>query len=241
MAVVVCIGGFVAVLVAERRPGPLTQEKVVVLTREDDGGPLADQLEKAGVIENSALFSVMTLLDGQRRALKRGEYRFQAGASMIDVEEMLARHRVVKHKLTIPEGLTSEQIVDRLRADDVLAGDIHEIPREGALYPETYNFQRGDIRDELLPKMARRNEESGGRSLGQRAPDLPIRSPYEMVTLASIVEKETGKADERPRVAGVFINRLRKHMRLQSDPTIVYGLVFGKGTLGHPITKADIA
>jgi len=240
VAVVVCIGGFVAVLVAERRPGPLMQEKVVVLTREDDGGPLVDQLEKAGVIENSALFSIMTLLDGQRRALKRGEYKFPAGASMIDVEEMLARHRVVKHKLTIPEGLTSEQIVDRLRADDRLSGDINETPREGSLYPDTYIYERGDSRSALLAHMAAEMKKVVGAVWAQHAAGLPIRSSGEMVTLASIVEKETGKADERPRVAGVFINRLQKHMKLQSDPTIVYGLVFGKGTLGHSITKAEL-
>lgn len=240
VAALVCIGGFVAVLVAERRPGPLTQEKVVVLTREDDDGPLVDQLEKAGVIENSALFSIMTLLDGQRRALKRGEYKFPAGASMIDVEEMLARHRVVKHKLTIPEGLTSEQIVDRLRADDLLSGDINETPREGSLYPDTYIYERGESRNALLAHMGAEMKKVADAVWAKHAPDLPIRSSGEMVTLASIVEKETGKADERPRVAGVFINRLQKHMKLQSDPTIVYGLVFGKGTLGHSITRAEL-
>ena len=132
-------------LVSERRPGPLTQEKVVVLTREDDAGPLVDQLEKAGVIESSALFSLMTLLDGQRHALKRGEYEFPAGVSMVDVEEMLARHRVVKHKLTIPEGLTTDQIVQRLRDDDLLVGEIKETPREGSLYPDTYVYERGEF------------------------------------------------------------------------------------------------
>jgi UPF0755 protein len=240
VAVVVCIGGFVAVLVAERRPGPLTQEKVVLLTREDDDGPLADQLEKAGVIENAALFSVMTLLDGQRRALKRGEYKFPAEVSMMDVEEMLARHRVVKHKLTIPEGLTSEQIVDRLRADDMLSGDINETPREGSLYPDTYIYERGESRNAIIAHMAVEMKKVADAVWAKHAPDLPIRSSGEMVTLASIVEKETGKAGERPQVAGVFINRLQKHMKLQSDPTIVYGLVFGKGTLGHSITKAEL-
>jgi UPF0755 protein len=240
VGIIVGVGGFVAVLVAERRPGPLTQDKVVVLTREDDDGPLADQLEKAGVIENSALFSIMTLLDGQRHALKRGEYKFPAGVSMIDVEEMLARHRVVKHKLTIPEGLTSDQIVQRLRDDDLLIGEIKETPREGSLYPDTYVYERGESRNALIAHMASEMTKTVNAVWQKRASDLPIKSPGELVTLASIVEKETGKADERPRVAGVFINRLQKHMKLQSDPTIVYGLVFGKGTLGHSITKAEL-
>ncbi len=240
VAVLVVIGGFVAVLLAERRPGPLGQEKVVVLTREDDDGPLADQLEKAGVIENSALFSIMTLLDGQRGKLKRGEYKFPAGVSMLEVEDMLARHKVVKHKLTIPEGLTTDQIVERLRDNDLLVGEIKETPREGALYPDTYVFERGESRNAILAHMVAEMTKTVTAVWQKRAPDLPIKSPGELVTLASIVEKETGKADERPRVAGVFINRLQKHMKLQSDPTIVYGLAFGKGTLGHSITKAEL-
>jgi UPF0755 protein len=238
---VVAMAGFIAVLLAERRPGPLAENKVVVLTREDDDGPIADQLEKAGVIQSSTLFSVTALFDGQRSALKRGEYDFKAGISMREVEEMLARHKVMHHKLPIPEGLTSEQIVNRVRADDLLSGDIKETPREGSLLPDTYVFERGDSRNALLAHMAAAQTRVVNEIWQKRSPDLPIKSPGELVTLASIVEKETGKADERPRVAGVFINRLQKHMKLQSDPTIVYGIAFGKGTLGRPISKADIA
>ena len=183
---------------------------------------------------------MLTLLDGKRGALKRGEYLFKAGISMNDIESLLASHRVVQHKLTIPEGLTSDQIVQRLRDDDVLVGDIKEIPREGSLMPDTYYFERGDTRQSLLTRMAKAQAKFVDEIWKKRAPDLPVKSPGEMVTLASIVEKETGKADERPRVAGVFVNRLQKHMRLEFDPTIVYGLVFGKGTLGHPITRAEL-
>jgi UPF0755 protein len=234
------IGGLVFVSMEESRPGPLTQEKVVVLTREDDGGPLANQLEKAGVIENSLLFSFMTLVDGQRGALKRGEYKFPAGVSMREVEDMLAHHRVLKHKLTIPEGLTSEQIVERLKADDLLAGEIKETPREGSLFPDTYVYERGESRNAILSHMSAAMTKVVNAVWAERAQGLPIKSPGELLTLASIVEKETGKADERPKVAAVFVNRLQKHMKLQSDPTIVYGLVFGKGTLGHSITKAEL-
>ena len=240
VGVFVGLGGFVALLLAERRGGPLEQEKVVVLTREDDDGPIADQLEKSGVVENGMMFSIMALLDGQRSALKRGEYKFPAHASMRDVEEMLAHHRVVKHKLPIPEGLTSEQIVQRLRDSDLMTGDIKDLPREGSLYPDTYVFERGDSRNALLAHMAAEQTRMVALIWARRAPDLPIKSPGELVTLASVVEKETGKSDERPRVASVFVNRLQKHMKLQSDPTIVYGLVFGKGTLGHSITKAEL-
>ena len=156
---------------------------------------------------------------------------------MIDT---IVQGRAILHALTIPEGLTSQQIVERLRGDDVLAGDIKDVPREGSLLPETYKFQRGDSRDKLLQKMARAQIQSLDEIWKRRSPDLPLASPYDLVTLASLVEKETGKADERPRVAGVFINRLRKHMRLQSDPTIVYGLVGGQGPLGRPLSHADV-
>jgi UPF0755 protein len=240
VAAVVGIGGLVFMSMEETRPGPLGEEKVVVLTREDDGGPIVDQLEKAGVIENSLLFSIMTLVDGQRGALKRGEYKFPAGVSMREVEDMLAHHRVLKHKLTIPEGLTSEQIIERLRADDLLVGEIKETPREGSLFPDTYVYERGESRNAILSHMAAAMTKVINAVWAERAQGLPIKSPGELLTLASIVEKETGKADERARVAAVFINRLQKHMKLQSDPTIVYGLVFGKGTLGHSITKAEL-
>ncbi|HKN30895.1 MAG TPA: endolytic transglycosylase MltG [Roseiarcus sp.] len=234
------IGAVAWLMMESRKPGPLTADKIVNIVREDDGGSIAEQLERAGVIDSATWFSLLTLLDGNRSGLKRGEYEFKAGVSMNDIETLLAAHHVVQHKLTVPEGLTSEQIVQRLRDDDVLVGDIKETPREGSLMPDTYYFERGFTRQSLLTRMAKAQTKIVDEIWKGRAPDLPIKSPGEMVTLASIVEKETGKADERPRVAGVFVNRLQKHMRLESDPTIVYGLVFGKGTLGHSITKAEV-
>jgi UPF0755 protein len=237
---VIGLVGFAAALVEIRKAGPLEQDKVVVLEREDDGGPISDQLERAGVIDSASLFAALTLLDGSHGALKRGEYAFKAGISMREIEQELSAHKVVRHKFTVPEGLTSDQIVQRLRDDDALVGEVKEPPREGSLYPDTYFFERGDTRQGVLARMAKAQTKEVDEIWKNRAPDLPIKSPGELVTLASIVEKETGKADERPRVAGVFVNRLQKHMKLQSDPTIVYGLVFGKGTLGHSITKAEL-
>jgi UPF0755 protein len=231
---------FAWAMIEARKPGPLTADKIVVIAREDDGGPIADQLEREGVIDSALWFSAMSLLDGSRSALKRGEYAFKAGASLRQVEAELVSGKVVLHSLTIPEGLTSDQVVQRLRDNDVLVGDIKEPPREGSILPETYKFARGETRQALLAVMAKAQTKMVDDIWAKRATDLPIKSPGELVTLASIVEKETGKADERPRVAGVFVNRLRRHMKLESDPTIVYGLVFGKGTLGHSISKAEL-
>ncbi len=237
---VIGIVAFGAALVEIRKAGPLMADKTVILAREDDGGPIAEQLERAGVIDSATWFTALTLFDGSRSSLKRGEYAFKAGVSLKQVEELLASGKVVLHSLTIPEGLTSEQILQRMKDNDVLVGDVKETPREGSLLPETYKFARGETRQALLAVMAKAQAKAVDEIWKKHAADLPIRSPGELVTLASIVEKETGKADERPRVAGVFVNRLSKHMKLQSDPTIVYGLAFGKGTLGHSITKAEL-
>jgi UPF0755 protein len=234
------VGALAWLMKEARSPGPLAEDKVVMIEREDDAAGIADQLERAGVINSAFWFNILTVLDGNRGALKRGEYAFKAGMSMNDIENDLIAHRVVRYKLTIPEGLTSEQIVDRLREDPVLTGEIREPPHEGSLMPDTYYFERGDTRLSMLSRMAKAQTKTIDEVWKARAPDLPIKSPWELVTLASIVEKETGKNEERPRVAGVFINRLEKHMRLGSDPTIVYGLVMGKGTLGRSITRADL-
>jgi len=234
------IGAIAWLMMEGRHPGPLTADKIVNIVREDDGGSIADQLERAGVIDSATWFTLLTMLDGEHSLLKRGEYEFKAGVSMNEIEALLASHKVVRHKITIPEGLTSDQIVQRLRDDDVLLGDVKETPREGSLMPDTYYFERGDTRQSILARMSKAQTRIVEEIWRARSPDLPIKSPGEMVTLASIVEKETGKTDERPRVASVFVNRLQKHMRLESDPTIVYGLAFGKGTLGRPISRADL-
>jgi UPF0755 protein len=239
---VIGIFAFADALREARKPGPLAADKVVIISREDEaeGAGIADQLERAGVIDSTFWFNLVVLADGARGKLKRGEYLFKEHASLREVEETLVSGKPVQHKMTVPEGLTSQQVIQRLRADDALVGDIRETPREGSILPDTYFFQRGETREALLSRMEKAQSKVVDEIWQGRAANLPIKSPGELVTLASIVEKETGKADERPRVAGVFVNRLGKRMKLQSDPTIVYGLVGGKGTLDHPITKAEL-
>ena len=147
---------------------------------------------------------------------------------------------MVQHSVTIPEGLTSEQIVARLSDNDIFAGSVREVPREGTLLPETYKFPRGTTRDQVIQRMQQAQKRALAEIWERRSPDVPLKSPDQLVTLASIVEKETGKPDERSRVAAVFVNRLRQKIKLQSDPTIIYGLVGGKGTLGRPIKRSEI-
>jgi len=175
-----------------------------------------------------------------RSDLKPGEYNFQKNASLREVIATIVEGKVVQHSVTVPEGLTSEQIVARLSENDIFSGAVREIPREGTLLPETYKFPRGTTREQVIQRMQQAQKRLIAEIWEHRSADIPIKTPEQLVTLASIVEKETGKPDERSRVAAVFTNRLRQRIKLQSDPTIIYGLVGGKGTLGRPIKRSEI-
>jgi UPF0755 protein len=220
--------------------GPLTAEKTVNIPR---GGvrDIAEMLAREGVISDPWVFMGGALaLKARGEDLKYGEYQFGKRASMRDVAETIIEGKVVQHQLTLAEGLTSEQIVARLLENDVLSGNIREIPREGTLLPESYRFTRGMTREQMIQRMQQSQARIVKEVWERRMPDLPIRTPEQLVTLASIIEKETGKPEERTRVAAVFMNRLKQNMRLQSDPTIIYGLVGGKGSLGRPIMRSEI-
>jgi UPF0755 protein len=222
-------------------PGPLTEPASVVVARGADLDTIAAQLERQNVIESELVFTTAVRLYDAENRLKAGEYLFRPGVSMEQVLEDLITGRSVLHAITLPEGLTSEQIAARLNADPVLTGSIAAIPPEGSLMPDTYKFTRGATRQQIVDQMARAQEKAVQEIWARRSPDLPIETAEEFVTLASIVEKETGKADERPRVAAVFINRLREGMRLQSDPTIIYGLFGGAGKPSdRPILQSDL-
>jgi peptidoglycan lytic transglycosylase G len=243
LALVVALGAVLGVIFVDRRvnePGPLADDKVVVIPRNSGVGEIAELLKREGVITQTALFEVYAYLNRQKGQLKAGEFLFKAHTSIDDAIDTLIQGKAILHALTIPEGLTSEQIMVRLRENDTLAGEVAETPREGTLLPDTYKFERGTTRQQLVNSMQRAQREVLNQTWARRAPDLAIKTPQELVILASIVEKETGRADERTRVAGVFMNRLAKRMKLQSDPTIVYGLVGGQGTLGRGILRSEI-
>lgn len=232
--------GFIAVMHKLKEPGPLAADKVVYIPPRSDVPEMLAQLEREGVIDSPGLMNFAVLVEGARGKLKQGEYLFKKKISLREVIDELVAGRQLMHSLTIPEGLTSEQIMQRLRESDLLVGEVIETPKEGALLPETYKFPRGFPRARLVAKMQEDQRKLVEHIWAKRAKDIPLRTPFELVTLASIVEKETGKPEERPRVAAVFMNRLRKHMRLQSDPTIVYGLVGGKASLGRGILRSEI-
>lgn len=219
-------------------PGPLPTDKVVLVK-----GGLSDvieQLVQDGVIDKPLVMMAALYANGVSNRIKAGEYMFRQQASLEDVINTLVEGKSILQSLTVKEGLTSQQVVELLRESDLLTGEITAVPAEGTILPETYKFSRGMSRQQLLDRMVQDQARVVRDLWARRIAGLPIQSPAEMIILASIVEKETGRADERSRVARVFMNRLEKRMRLQSDPTIVYGLVGGKGSLGRPLTKQDI-
>lgn len=237
--------GLIAVQHKLREPGPLAVEKVVYIPPRAEGSEsfaqqTISQLEREGVIDSPVLMEATLFIERGYGKLQSGEYLFKQRASLRDVIDILVNGRQLLHSITIPEGLTSEQIVQRLRESDFLSGDVTDFPKEGSLLPETYKTQRNFSRTKLIAKMQADQRKLLDQIWAKRAKDLPLKTPYELVTLASIVEKETGKAEERPHVASVFLNRLRKGMRLQSDPTIVYGIVGGKGSLGRGILRSEV-
>jgi len=221
-------------------PGPLDRERNVVIPSKKGLNEIANLLRQEGVIDQTIPFIAGAILLGYKEDLKAGEYMFERQASMLDVMKTIVEGRSIQYSVTIPEGLTSDQIIQRLKNSQFLTGDLGSVPPEGTLLPETYKVTRGTTREQIIQRMSASQKRLLNEIWERRSPDLPLNSPAELVTLASIVEKETGKTDERSRVAGVFINRLNKKMRLQSDPTIVYGLMGGKGPLGRPLLRTEL-
>jgi UPF0755 protein len=234
-------GGYIYGRQKIEAPGPLPDDKIVNIPARAGMTDIAEILQREGVIDNNRWAFIGSVFALKARSeLKPGEYSFQKNASLRDVIGTIVEGKVVQHAVTIPEGLTSEQIVARLTDNDIFAGTVREIPREGTLLPETYKFPRGTTREQVTQRMQQTQKRVLAEIWERRNADIPVKTPEQLITLASIVEKETGKPDERSRVAAVFVNRLRQKIKLQSDPTIIYGLVGGKGTLGRPIKRSEI-
>lgn len=219
---------------------------IFVVERGSGLSTTAARLEEAGLIENRFIFMIganVIMREGVR--LQAGEFSIPARASMATILRELVEGRPVQYAVTIPEGFTSWQVVDRLNGEDLLTGEILALPPEGSVLPQTYNYDRGSRRDDVLARMQQDMKALLAQAWAECAPDVcgpdqPIRTPEQLVTLASIVEKETGIPAERPQVAAVFLNRLRKGMRLQSDPTIIYGITKGTEALGRDLRKSEI-
>jgi len=248
MTVIVCLtiaaaGAVYYAMSAYEDNGPLTANTNFIVRNGAGIQEIASSLERNNIVSDGRVFRFMSeayLEDND--TLKAGEYEIKAGSSMQEIMQLLKSGKSILYSVSLPEGLTVKQMFARLGADPVLEGDLPaQVPAEGTLRPDTYKFSRGTKRAEIVAQMAAAQKQLVDQIWEKRDPDLPIASRDEFVTLASIVEKETGIADERSRVASVFINRLEKGMRLQSDPTIIYGIFGGDGKpADRPILKSDL-
>lgn len=245
--VVLTIAGAVALvffaLQQYQSVGPLEADTNFIVRPGTGVADIAANLERSNIVTDARIFRYVTMSYLQKGdTLKAGEYEIKAKSSMKDIMELLESGKSILYSVTIPEGLTSKQIFQRLAAEEMLDGDLPAVlPPEGSLRPDTYKFTRGRKRQEIVDQMAAAQTKLVDSIWEKRETDLPISTKEEFVTLASIVEKETGKADERSRVAGVFYNRLKAGMRLQSDPTVIYGLFGGDGKPeDRPIYESDL-
>ncbi|HLZ76394.1 endolytic transglycosylase MltG [Phenylobacterium sp.] len=224
-----------------RGPGPAARAggaTDVILPHGAGVGQIASALKAAGVIGSRDVFYLAAKMGGSGRHLKAGEYEFPSHAPMAQVLNAIAEGKVVKRFVVAPEGWTSDMVADAVRAQPVLTGVI-ETPPEGSILPDGYQIERGEDRGEVIAKMMAARDALLAQLWAGRAPDLPLKTPEEAVTLASIVEKETGIPAERPRIAALFENRLRQGIKLESDPTIIYGITKGR-PLGHGITMKEL-
>ncbi|GJL98104.1 MAG: aminodeoxychorismate lyase [Hyphobacterium sp.] len=219
--------------------GPAQSETIITLPRGASLIAISSQLEREGVVENGDLFRAWVTIDGGDRDLRAGEYAIPARASILDIYDQLRDGQTLSYPVTVPEGRTSAMIVRILDVSDALTGIIEDTPAEGSLLPETYFVQRGTTRQEVLDRMRADQQALIDQLWPGRADNLPFDTPEEAIILASVVEKETGVASERPLVASVFVNRLRRGMRLESDPTIIYGISGGE-PLGRGIRRSEL-
>ena len=222
-------------------PGPLAAETTVLIPRGAGLAAIASRLVDAGAIGDDLVFRGVATALGRDRGLRAGEYRLPAAISPGALLDLLESGKTVQHKLTVAEGLTVPAVLRLVAADPVLAGELPpEPPPEGTLLPETYLFERGDTRVALIERMRAEMARELDRLWQSRAPDLPIETPQEALILASIIEKETAVPAEYPLVASVFVNRLRKGMLLQTDPSVIYALTKGERDLGRALTRRDL-
>jgi UPF0755 protein len=224
-----------------RAPGPLVETRTVVIPKGASLGGIAAQLADEGILNDPFLFRLGVRLNGAGRKLRAGEYTFAPRVSAAKVMRLLAAGETVLRAFTVIEGTTTAEVVTRLIQANDLEGDLGPAPKEGDLLPDTYFYAYGDCPCELIERMRRAMRETLDELWASRADGLPLETPYEALILASIVEKESALEEERPRIAAVFQNRLRRGMRLESDPTVAYGIVREDGGLVGPLRSSDLA
>jgi UPF0755 protein len=223
-------------------PGPLAAARTLVIPAHTGVSGIADLLAAQGIVRNALTFEAMARLSGRGGALKPGEYEFPSGAAARDALDIIAGGHTVKHRLTIPEGLTSADVVALVRNAAVLEGDTGTPPPEGSLLPDTYTYSHGDSREALIGRMHHAMAHLLAELWNKRRPEPALSDPQQAVILASIVDKETARSEERAHIAGVYLNRLRLGMRLQADPTVLFALgADGRIPVDRPLTHGDLS
>lgn len=222
-------------------PLPITEPVVVEMPKGGNITALAKNLQKEGVVKYPLWVRFISRLHGYDRRLKAGEYQLVAGMSLMDVLDKVSSGKVVLHRLTLPEGLTTAQMLKLIANDDMLSGEITEPVKEGEMLPETYTFHKNASRNDVIRQAKSALQKALEKAWNGRAENLPLNSPDELLTLASIIEKETSVTSERGKIASVFINRLNKGMLLQTDPTVIYAITEGKSDLGRSLKRSDLA
>ena len=241
LAVAVAFGGiFVWGYAQYVRPGPLERPVTAIVPPGTSVDGIARVLADAGILADPKIFRFGVRLSGDHAGLRAGEYGFPAGVSQREVAAILRSGKTVVRRLTVAEGLSVAQVAGLVQSTDGLMGDLGPLPAEGELLPETYHFSHGERRSAMIGRMRDAMDRTLAKLWAERAPDLPLRTQRDALILASIVEKETGVPEERAKIARVFLNRLAQGMRLQSDPTVVYGLTQGSGPLDRALSGADL-
>ena len=223
------------------QPGPSLANTNLVIPRGTGSQEMAHQLREAGLVNYEWLFLLVSRLNGKQPALRAGEYAFPAHVSLNTIIDMMRRGQIVVHKLTVPEGWTVSQIITQIRTAEGLSGKIDSLPEEGSLMPQTYFYSFGDSREAMVGRMSKAMADVLDELWTKRIPSVNLANKKEALILASIIERETALSEERPHIAAVFLNRLKQHMKLQSDPTVIYALNHGEGILDRPLTHDDLA
>mgnify|MGYP002624308166 CR=1 FL=1 len=222
-------------------PGPLEEAITVIVAKGDNSYTVARKLKESGVIGNVLLFKLFARFYQVDKKLQAGEYAFTSGESLAETIKKIASGEVVYRKITLPEGLTKREMLALIAADDMLSGEITVDVTEGEMLPETYTYTLGMSKDSIILRAKEEMRKTLNEAWANRDIDVPLQNKQQLLVLASIVEKETGLTDERGLVASVFANRLKKEMKLQTDPTVIYALTMGEKDLGRLLSKKDLS